>query len=585
MANGDIVSCHAPVVRDKASVDFNQMPCPHFISSPDDSSLMLSDELIRFLCLDSPVEGTMPTATIEEIMGQALRPSLQRVRESGVSETIRDVVFIDPSRNRKRADILLLPSTTENSERLCVGVVQDTTEVWHLSKNLSLVETELSIISQVSAQLGRTMETEEICKMMLIAVTAREGLGFNRAFLLFANDDESELEGHHAIGPLDAEEAGMIWSAIPDEGMDLRSIIRNYRRSISLERMPSDRLVRRIRIPVNDGSCALANCLRDRNPCIITSDEALSELSSVTYGLFGDTELAVAPLWSRNNAIGVIVADNKITRRPISETDLDQLQMFASQAAIAIERARLYENLQSYVVRLENANYQLEKTQAEKIKIERLSLMGELTYRIAHELRNPLTIIGGFASLLVRTGGLSEMAAERAAVIHNECRRIENQLNALLDFSRSYAQQCEELNLDELIDNAIDMLQPEFLELSTVLEHVPADSPVVVYARRDQLMHGLYTILNLLAEISQSQITWKVECRSVGQQSSITIVPGGEPGGDKQARHVMTKIAKVHTLKGDLRLALASEAISYNGGRIVFGDDNDRPKVQIVFEV
>jgi PAS domain S-box-containing protein len=62
---------------------------------------------------------------------------------------------------------------------------------------------------------------------------------------------------------------------------------------------------------------------------------------------------ANVPLVVQGRAIGVLGADRKHSRRPLSPSTLDLLQLFATQAALAIEQARLYEELRLSAVQLE----------------------------------------------------------------------------------------------------------------------------------------------------------------------------------------------------------------------------------------
>jgi len=54
-------------------------------------------------------------------------------------------------------------------------------------------------------------------------------------------------------------------------------------------------------------------------------------------------ELVLIPLKAKDKINGIIVADNFITREPISKDDLHMLAMLANQAGLAIENSQLYE--------------------------------------------------------------------------------------------------------------------------------------------------------------------------------------------------------------------------------------------------
>src|SRR3989304_6456447 len=99
---------------------------------------------------------------------------------------------------------------------------------------------------------------------------------------------------------------------------------------------------------------------------------------------------ATAPLIAKGKVIGAIFVDNHFTKRPITEDDMRFLMMFANQASLAIENAIVYSNL-------EETNKSLREAQERLIQQERMAALGEVATRMAHEIRNPLVSIGGFA--------------------------------------------------------------------------------------------------------------------------------------------------------------------------------------------
>jgi len=566
-------------------IESSHLPFPTFFTKQDCNSIVVNDLLKPYIDCEDAGQYTTSIEKIESMFGVSLKPMICDVIETGTRASLDEINFTDCSGFMRCATLHLIPTAITHDGRTgCAGILIDRTKSWRLSQRLNVVQTELSIVSQVSAQLGATMEAENILKIVLIAVTAREGLGFNRAFVFLFDENPRELVGCHAIGPINAEEAGRIWGTIPDEGKDLRSIIRSYRKSIQLSSMETDRIVRQQILPFDDKHSPLANAILSREPVCVTDMQQLSTLADATDRLLGVSELAIAPLYTRKRVLGVIVADNLITGRCISETDLEQLQMFASQAATALERAHLYENLQSYTEKLERAHLQLEETQKEIIRMEKLSLMGEMTYRIAHELRNPLTVIGGFAGLLVKSDGLSDTAIERAEIIQKESRRIEKHLDILLDFSKSYSQECENVDLNILARDVVRMVEPAFLKRGIKVQSVTGDSAVNVQAHKDLLLHGLYNIIGVLGELSPNGALWHLISRSEEDASVVEVVPDDQTMDRETVIGILRCFVQSQTSTADLRLALANEAISYNGGHLGCELHERQPRIYMSFQ-
>ena len=67
---------------------------------------------------------------------------------------------------------------------------------------------------------------------------------------------------------------------------------------------------------------------------------------------------------------------------------------------------------------------------------EKLAAVGELSTYVAHEIRNPLFAIAGFANSLLRSGNLDERSRGKVSIILEESNRLDKILKSLLNFSR-----------------------------------------------------------------------------------------------------------------------------------------------------
>ena len=90
------------------------------------------------------------------------------------------------------------------------------------------------------------------------------------------------------------------------------------------------------------------------------------------------------PLRWQERIIGVLAINADARKRTFNQDEVWLATLFANQAAIAMENARLYEELQA---RME----ELKRTQAQLIQSAKLAAIGELAAGVAHEINNPLT--------------------------------------------------------------------------------------------------------------------------------------------------------------------------------------------------
>ena len=80
---------------------------------------------------------------------------------------------------------------------------------------------------------------------------------------------------------------------------------------------------------------------------------------------------------------------------------VDLLQTFASQSVVAIQNARLFEDVEARTRELANSLDELKAAQDRLIQTEKLASLGQLTAGIAHEIKNPLNFVNNFAALSI----------------------------------------------------------------------------------------------------------------------------------------------------------------------------------------
>ena len=210
---------------------------------------------------------------------------------------------------------------------------------------LQKARTELSLLYEISNAMHTTLKLDEILYIILTAVTAHVGLGFNRAMLFLVNDNEGILEGKMGIGPDSGEEANRIWTHLEREKVDLDDLINNYKTTSSqLANSQLNSFVKGIRLSLREEKGGvLAMTLLDGMPLHFTSETAQTPKQDALIGILKPEEFLTVPLKAKDKIIGVLFADNPYTHRPITGDDIRVLTMFANQAGLAIENSRLYE--------------------------------------------------------------------------------------------------------------------------------------------------------------------------------------------------------------------------------------------------
>ncbi len=217
-------------------------------------------------------------------------------------------------------------------------------ELTRLKQELERTKTELAILYEVSNAMRTTLKLDEILYIILTGVTSHTGLGFNRAILFLVNEKDKIIEGKMGIGPESGEEAKAIWNQIENQKMDLEDLIGVYKFSSHIIDSGFSHDVRIMKFPLREQNGGLlAMGVLEGMPLHLTKETILNYQNDPILQLLKSEELAVVPLKAKDKVNGIILADNFITKKPITKDDLRMLIMLANQAGLAIENSQLFE--------------------------------------------------------------------------------------------------------------------------------------------------------------------------------------------------------------------------------------------------
>ncbi|MEI6127615.1 MAG: PAS domain S-box protein, partial [Pseudomonadota bacterium] len=292
---------------------------------------------------------------------------------------------------------------------------------------------ELSILKEISEALASAMDIESVLNIILVGATSHHGLGFNRAFLFLISDDGNSLEGKVAIGPSDTNEAQKIWGEILGKNLTLKEILLSYTNKAGKVDTHVNNIVRSIRIPLHEDTDILVRVIKDRESLNINDAFNHPLVPKSLINLMNCTSFALIPLTAENNALGVLWADNAITKNQINDHDIERLRAFAINASLAIEKSNLIRNIQGKVAELDQANKELKQNRDRLIRSEKLAAVGEMSATVAHGLRNPLVSIGGFARRLLKKEEEDTTSRKYLQIMVDEIDRLETILTELLD--------------------------------------------------------------------------------------------------------------------------------------------------------
>jgi signal transduction histidine kinase len=294
---------------------------------------------------------------------------------------------------------------------------------------------------------------------------------------------------------------------------------------------------------------------------------------------FGIKSFATVPLMAKEKVVGVVVVDNAISEKSISEDDLRFLQLFINQAGMAIENSMLYN-------RIEDANRSLREAQEQLIQGERLATIGEMAAGIAHELKNPLVSIGGFARRLENKLPVGSMEREYADTIVNEVQRLEKMLTEILSYTRKTTICYAHCNINDIIEDSLNIFAP-ILEENRI--KVTRHYPLNIISFLGDCLQMKQVFLNLFSNAQEAmknggELEITVSATKLNGKKAVSVKIADSGGGIKPEgiHKIFNPFYTTKETGTGLGLPIANRIVTNHGGKIRV---NNHPGVGVEFNI
>lgn len=172
------------------------------------------------------------------------------------------------------------------------------------------------------------------------------------------------------------------------------------------------------------------------------------------------------PIFAKKQWIGLLALGSKLNGNRYTKEDLNTLSSHASQTAVALENARLVDNLMQLNNDLRIARHALEKNNQDLERIDQAK--SDFISIASHELRTPLTVIKGYTEMMLEEKSLNPNFKQMMDGIHAGTMRLHEIMDSMFDIAeidaRSLKPHIQPIQIEKLIENVCVELAPSLME-------------------------------------------------------------------------------------------------------------------------
>ncbi len=290
-----------------------------------------------------------------------------------------------------------------------------------------------------------------------------------------------------------------------------------------------------------------------------------------------DAELYV-PIRCRGQSTGVLALGAKVSGDPYLDLDLALLRMLADQTAVALENARLFEDLRALNQRITEMNQEIGRSNLELVELDKLksSFIGTIT----HELRSPLVPID-LSLQLIKKHGLENMLPEQREQVEKlgqSFGRLRRMVDDLISFaslvSKQKVLQVERLELEQVVQDAASTLEVMSKARRVKIHTVVMEGMPDVMGDRERLTDAIHHLVHNAIKFNRSGGAVNVRCGFKDSWAFVEVEDTGRgiPGdrvGELGAPFAQVADPLKRGVEGmGLGLALVKYVAQAHGGRL-----------------
>ncbi len=436
---------------------------------------------------------------------------------------------------------------------------------------LKVKEEMFDILVHLSTTLKLVLDLDEIAYKGLVAFTAGNSFGFNRAIVLLSQG--RKLRGYFALGPKSPQEAFTIWNDISEKNLTIEDLLRFSPQLFQKEKEKFSEVLKEMEFDINEG--VFKRVFKAGAVLRVSPEENVPD---AIRDFYQDTPFWMAPLFSHlKRPLGIILLDNFLTRREVYHEEIKAIEIFAAEISLALERGLTYEELEEKVETLEEANVKLKEHQELIMKLREEASIGEMVLQLTHSFKNPVIAIAGLAKVLKKRTDTESPIIKYTDAILEEAIKLDQTLKDFVNLVKTkYMSDKSFVDINKLVEvlyqekKTKGRLQDVDFNLS-LGKNLP-----LVLENYYQLYTCIENIMNNSIEAMPEGGELSVETKGEDGFVSVIIKDTGPGISDEVMKNLFKPFFTTKTLGSGLGLYTSKEIIENMGGQIVVSCEREK---------
>lgn len=224
----------------------------------------------------------------------------------------------------------------------------------------------------------------------------------------------------------------------------------------------------------------------------------------------------LVPIHNQNALVGLIALGTKGSKEAYATSDLDWLKSLASQTAVALENARLFDQVESMSVNVMRLNADLQRAYRQLQEVDRLksAFIGVIT----HELRSPFVAAGFSVELLHRyvNEGMTDELQDQVIQLQKELGEGRRMIDSVISFASLLSKQGElkivDTEVTELLRTTLTPLEKMARSRNIALACSSSPQLGTIQADKARLAEAIYHLVHNAVKFNTAGGTVRVAC-------------------------------------------------------------------------